>query len=264
MADVGWEKLTGGMSLSSIQGGLYDIALYVFYALIAVGVAVFGYMKYRDKKVFIYPVRIYRQRNNGQVKEFNTFGGYTKKGIQNKFTIKMTKFKKKELDKLPLSEFMDEDNRIYYWQLNPDAPLIQVKRDFSIRQIMVPNDNFIEPTKEEIERGIKIALIEINKNAEYKHLSDEEKYVLASNLIQEEIEKERNVLIDETYPTYTPVPTDLKQQALVDIANYKNTLGVDVNKQFAYFVGGVIALAVLGIVVFYIAMNKGDVPILTQ
>jgi hypothetical protein len=41
-------------------------------------------------------------------------------------------------------------------------------------------------------------------------------------------------------------------------------MGVDVNKQFAYFVMGIIGLVVVGVIVFYIAVNKGDLPILTK
>jgi hypothetical protein len=262
--DLGLSKLTGGLSFDSVQSGLYGYAIWIIYGILALGVAVFGWMKWQDKKIYIYPVRIYRQRNNGQVKEFNTFGGYIKKGNISQFSIKMTRFKKKTADKLPLSEYMDEDNRIYYWQLNPDAPLIQIKREFKVEQILVPNDRFIEPSKEEVDRAIKYAILELNDKEETKKLSEEEKRTIAERMVNEEIEARRNTLIDETFPTYSPVPTDLKQQALTDINNYKQTLGVDVNKQFMYFVAGVIALAILGIVIFYIAMNKGDVPIITK
>lgn len=262
--DFGLSKLTGGLSFESIQSGLYGYAIWIIYGVIALGLAVFGWMKWQDKKIYIYPVRIYKQRNNGQVKEFNTFGGYIKKGNISQFCVKMTKFKKKIVDKLPLSEYMDEDNRISYWQLSPDSPLIQVKRNFSVEQILVPNDNFIEPSREEVERAIKYALIELNSKEETKNLTEEEKKTIAERIVQEEIDSKRNILVDETYPTYSPVPTDLKQQALTDINIYKQTLGVDVNKQFMYFVAGVIALAILGIVIFYIAMNKGDIPIVTK
>jgi hypothetical protein len=176
----------------------------------------------------------------------------------------MGRFKKKPTDKLPLSEYMDEENRVYYWQVSPESPLIQVKRDFKIEQILVPNDKFIEPTKEEVEIAVNNTLINLKLKNEYKELTDEEKIILAKNLVEEYIEQQKQTPIDITKPTYTPVPTDLKQQALSDINNYKNTLGVDVNKQFAYFIIGVIAIVILGIIVFYIAVNKGDLPILTK
>jgi len=51
---------------------------------------------------------------------------------------------------------------------------------------------------------------------------------------------------------------------MADINNYRNTLGVDVNKQFAYFVTGIIALVIIAVVLFYIAANGGDIPIITE
>lgn len=254
----------GSLGLGNIKGGVYDIAIWVIYGLALLLITYIIWKKYTDKKIYIYPVRIHKQRNNGQVKEFNTFGGYIKKGQVTQFMIKMTKLKKKPADKLPLSEYMDEDNRVYYWQVSPEAPLIQVKRDFYVEQVLVPNEHFVNPTQEHKEAIIKKWILELGDNEEFKNKPDEEKRAKAIELFEQQVEVERNKLIDITKPTYTPVPTDLKQQALQDINIYKNTLGVDVNKQFAYFVIGVIALVIIGVIVFYIAVNKGDIPILTK
>jgi len=67
--------------------------VWVIWGVIIIAVLAFIWMKYQDKKVYIYPVRIHRQRNNGMVKEMNTFGGYIKKGQITQFVIKMTRFK---------------------------------------------------------------------------------------------------------------------------------------------------------------------------
>lgn len=254
----------GSLGLSGIGGDIYSYVPYLIWGVLLAVVAYFGYNKYRDKKIFVHPVRIFRQRNNGMVRETNTFGGYiTEKGII-KFIIKMGMFKKKEADKIPLSEYMDEDNRIYYWQISPESPLIQVKRDFVVQKILIPNTEFKEPTELEKQNLIKSFLENVNVEEEYKDLSEEDKLVIAKNLAEQEIEYRKNIPLDITSPTYTPVPTNLKQQALYDINSYKNTLGIDVNKQFAYFVIGVIALLILGAVIFYIAVNQGDIPILTK
>ena len=53
-----------------------------------------------------------------------------------------------------------------------------------------------------------------------------------------------------------------KLHILNEITLAKQVLGVDVNKQFLYFIGGVIALVILGIVIFYIATNEGRLPLL--
>lgn len=264
MAEVGLDSVFGNLSLDSIRSSAYGIAEYVIWGVILLALGIFGWTKWQDKKIYIYPTRIFRQRANGQVKELNQMGGYVKKGNITNYVIKMGRFKKKIMNKLPLSEYMDEDNRVYYWQVSPDAPLIQVKKDFVIDKILVPNDKFTEPTKEESESLFKKYLEAIDKEEEYKNLSKEEKNALASDFVKEEIEARKSELIDITKPTYSPVPTDLKQQAMAEINNYKLTLGVDTNKQMIYFVTGVIALVILGIVIFYIAVNKGDLPILTK
>lgn len=260
----GLEQVTSMFSVDALRSGIADIGYYLLWGLLLLGVAIFGWLKYQDKKIFIYPVRIFRRRNNGIVKEQNTFGGYIKKNNITYFNVKMGKFKKKALDKLPLSDLMDEDNRVYYWQLSPDAPLIQVRRDFSIESIFAPNDKFIEPTSEELEKLELRYLKQIQDSEEYKDLNEEDKKKLARRLMEESIEQERNMQTDITVPTYTPVPSDLKQQAMAEINNYRTMLNIDVNKQMAYFVAGLIILGIVAVVLFYIAMNKGDIPILTE
>ncbi len=256
--------LMSSFGLNNIRGGMMDIAIWVIWGILGIAVIWFLWTKYQDKKIYIYPVRIHRQRNNGMVKEKNTFGGYVKKGQITKFMVKITRFKKKALDCLPDSSLMDEDNRVYYWQISPDSPLVQVKRSFEVTQVLVPNEDFKEPTKEFKQKIINKWILELKANEEFKDKTDAEIETEANRIFEENIEREKNKLIDITKPTYNPVPTNLKQQALIDINNYKNTLGVDINKQFAYFIAGVIALVVIAIVLFYIASNKGDIPILTE
>jgi hypothetical protein len=261
--EVGLEKLTGGLTLASAKAGVMDIAQYVIWGLVILGVVIFAYLKYQDKKIFIYPVRIFRQRHNGIVKEQNTFGGYTKKGNFTQFQVKMGRFKKKTLNTLPVSDMMDEDNRIYYMQLSPDAPLVQVRRDFFIDKVTIKNEAF-EATDELKIKIINKFLMQMQTTEGYKELDYEQQKDMAIQLAEDYIESQKNIEIDVTKPTYTPVATDLKQSALMEIQSYKNTLGVDVNKQFAYFIVGVIALVIVGVIIFYVAVNQGDIPILTK
>jgi len=259
-----WGKLVGGFSPDILRTEFMGVAEYIIWGVLILGVAVFAWLKWQDKKVFIYPVRIFKQRANGQVKEQNVVGGYKRVGNITKFIVKMSSWKKKEMDKLPLSEWMDEDNRVYYWQVSPDSPLIQVRRDFIIEQVLVPNENYINPTPERREEIIKKWTQDLLNNEDFKDASEENRKAHAIELYEEQVEVEKNKLVDITNTVYTPVPTDLKQQAIMEINNYKNILGVDVNKQMAYFVIGVVVLAIVAIVLFYIAMNKGDIPILTK
>jgi len=256
--------VAGSLGLSNIKGQVYDIAYWIIWGLVIMGILLFIYLKYQDRKIYKYPVRILRQRNNGQVKETNTFGGYIKSSGITKFLVKQGRFKKKPTEKLPLSEFMDEDERIYYYQISPDAPLVQVKRDFIVEKVLVPNEYFVEPSESEKLDIIKNYMDQIRLYEEYKDKSDEEIKLISINILEENLDNERNKQIDVTKLKYSPVPTDQKQSTMLELANLRNTLGVDVNKQFAYFVIGVIALIILGAVIFYIAVNKGDIPILTK
>lgn len=260
----GLDTITKMFSAEALKSGAMDIAQYIIWGSLILGVALFSWLKWQDKKMFTYPVRIFRQRRNGQVKEQNTFGGYKKVNKVSKFIIKVTKTKKKEMDKLPLSEWMDEDNRVYYWQVSPDAPLIQVKRDFIIESVLAPKENFVPLSKEEKDLAVAKILAELKQDEELVKLDEDVLKAKAEELHLQEVEIEKNRLIDVTKATYSPVPTDLKQQAMSEINEYRNTLGVDVNKQFTIFTIGVIALSILGLIIFYIAVNQGDIPILTK
>jgi len=253
-----------GLSPDMLRGNLYDIAYYVIWGICILAVIVFAWMQYQSRKIYIYNVRIFRRRSNGLIKEINTKGGYIVKSGQTIFTIKMSRFKKKELLRLPDSALMDEEDRVYFYQLSPDAPLIQCSRRFEIEEIKVLNEGFVEPSIQEKEILIQRYMAELKIDSENQGKSDDEIKIMALRILEENIKEEKEKTIDVTNVYYTPVPTDQKLQAYLDIKKLSSTLGVDVNKQMAYFVMGAIALVILGIVVFYIAVNKGDIPIITK
>lgn len=253
-----------GLSGAGLQAQMYDIAYYVIWGVVILAVVGFLWTLYQNKKIYIYNVRIFRRRENGIVKEIDRKGGYLVKKGQTVFTIKMSRFKKKELGRLPDSSLMDEDERIYYYQLSPDAPLMQCKRTFNIDTVEVLNEKYVEPSPQEKETLIQRYFAELKLNDETKDKKDDELKLMAIQRLEAEIEQDKTQLVDITNVYYTPVPTDQKLQAYLDIKKFQTTLGVDVNKQFAYFVIGVIALVIVGVVIFYIAVNKGDIPILTK
>jgi hypothetical protein len=253
-----------GISGAGLQAQVYDIAYYVIWGLVIVGVLIFAWMTYQNKKIYIYKVRIFRRRENGIVKEINKNGGYLVKNGQTIFAIKMSKFKKKELGRLPDSSLMDEEDRIYFYQLSPDAPLMQCKRTFTIDKVEVLNEKYVEPSAQQKETLVQRYYAELKLDEENKDKKDDELKLMAVQRLEAEIEDEKTSLTDITNVYYTPVPTDQKLQAYLDIKKFQSTLGVDVNKQFAYFVIGIVALVIAGAVIFYIAVNKGDIPLLTK
>jgi hypothetical protein len=78
-------------------------------------------MQIRQKMIFKYPVRIFKVRENGGVKELNCKGGYIgRKNSASFFQIKTGKlpWQKVNLNTTPSPSMMDQDNRVYYKQID--------------------------------------------------------------------------------------------------------------------------------------------------
>jgi len=87
---------------------------------------------YRDKKLYAYPVRIFRIRENGKVIEKNCKGGYiSRKNSAPFFRIKLgwLPWQYKDLTTTPNPAYMDEQNRVYLKQIDVDS-YIQLRRYF--------------------------------------------------------------------------------------------------------------------------------------
>jgi len=113
----------------SIGGVLYSL----LYIIPIVLILVVGFLKMRSMMVYKYPVRIFRIRENGKVKELNTRGGYV--GRQNSahfFRIKTGRWwwQCVDLTKTPNPAFLDEEDRVYYKQIDIDT-YIQMHRKFT-------------------------------------------------------------------------------------------------------------------------------------
>ncbi len=87
----------------------------------------------RNKVLYNYPVRIFRTRENGKVLEKNVKGGFiNRKNSAPYFRIKFGPFwwQGKNLNSTPKTALMDEQNRIYYNQIDIDT-FVQMKREFN-------------------------------------------------------------------------------------------------------------------------------------
>lgn len=127
-----------------------------FWVLLGVGLVTVVIMQIRKKIIFIYPVRIYKSRENGGVKEVNGIGGYVgRKNSASFFQIKVGRnpFKKINLNTTPNPKYMDQDNRVYYKQIDLGT-YVQLKREFT--------DNAIE--FDAVEQDVKYgAILDIQK-----------------------------------------------------------------------------------------------------
>ena len=125
---------TGGIA-SGLGKGLYWsmwIAPFVLLFIIFIS-------SLRKKMIFNYPVRIFRIRENGKVIETNKLGGYIqRKNSAPFFRIDMkikwnpfTWWKKIDLTTTPNPKYIDEQNRVYYLQIDV-ATFVQLKRKFDL------------------------------------------------------------------------------------------------------------------------------------
>lgn len=91
----------------------------------------------RDKKVFLYPVRIFRVRENNKCLEVNYKGGYI--GRRNSapfFQIKTGRWpwQRVNLTTTPNPKYLDEQNRVYYKQIDINT-YIQLQRTLGLTDV---------------------------------------------------------------------------------------------------------------------------------
>jgi hypothetical protein len=122
------EDIIGG-AISAFSGFDFWWILWVF----LIGLIVLSLISMiRTKAIFKYPVRIFKTRENGAVKEQNCKGGYIgRKNSASYFQIKtgMFPWQKINLNTTPNPKYMDQDNRVYYKQIDLGT-YIQLKRNF--------------------------------------------------------------------------------------------------------------------------------------
>jgi len=119
-----------------LGGEIVQILYYALWLIPLFAVFVSVILSIRSKMVFQHPVRIFRVRENGKVIESNYVGGYiSRKGASPFFRIKIGKWywawwKHIDLTTTPKPEYMDEQNRIYYKQIDVGT-FVQLRREFT-------------------------------------------------------------------------------------------------------------------------------------
>jgi hypothetical protein len=107
------------------------------------------------KKTYKYPVRILRTRENGKVKEINCLGGYINRGVAGAefFRIKPSFLKSIDLTETPKLKYVDEDDRVYYKQIDLNT-FVQMKRTIQDSEIQ------LEPVESDVRYG---AILSVQK-----------------------------------------------------------------------------------------------------
>jgi uncharacterized membrane protein YcjF (UPF0283 family) len=155
-------------ALGSMYGGITskftEFNWMWFAGIVVLGVILYlGITMIRNKKIFIYKIRIFQTRENGSVKEINCKGGY----LKNKNTG-ITKFRIKkgrmpwdwvDLTTTPQASAIDYENRIYYKQIDLKT-YIQLKRVFDKSILM------FQPVEQDVVYG---AMLEMKRVDEALH-----------------------------------------------------------------------------------------------
>jgi len=119
-------------SYSGIIAGFGQSFIYLLYILPFL-IIIIWYISYRrNKATYKYPVRIFKIREQGKVIEVNYKGGYIgRKNSAPFFSIKTGRWwwQRIELTKTPNPKYLDEQDRVYYMQVDVDT-YVQLRRRF--------------------------------------------------------------------------------------------------------------------------------------
>jgi len=116
---------------SGIWGSIGTTFKYILYFLPIPVIILIVAMWIRHRMVFKYKVRVFRERENNKVKESNYVGGYIgRKNLAPFFRVKTGRWWWQYVDfiETPKIQYMDEDDRLYYKQIDVGT-FIQMKRE---------------------------------------------------------------------------------------------------------------------------------------
>lgn len=232
--------------LSGAGGAIKDTLIYVVYGFVVLGIILAIYYHQQNKKIYKFKVRLFKRRENGKRTEANYKAGYIKNahGIS-QFVVKLGRmpWQKKVIHYLPDSNYMDEEDRVYYEAFDPDN-WVQMKRVFMEK---------------------RTPLVEVELLNEYQGypagFQGQMLLPIAQELVENGIaifinpEKVAEVLSHDVY--YEPIPADRKAIVVAELIRVKNALGADNWKNTAVWVGGAVLIVIMTIISYYFISNKG-------
>lgn len=146
--------------LTQFGGILYTIALWGLILTPVIAIIIFVIMKIREKIIYKHPVRIFKVRENNKIKEVNGKGGFiNRKNSAPFFQIKLGPFKKIKMISTPNPAMMDEEDRVYFKQIDVDT-YVQMSRAFPIN----PGDEIkYNPVESDIKYGAVLSVQRIKE-----------------------------------------------------------------------------------------------------
>lgn len=126
-------------------GGLTNMIIYALIILPIILVLVWVIIFFRNKKIYRYKARIYQVRTGGKYKERNYKAGYIMRlNSAPYFRIKTGWFKGINLITTPNPAYMDEEDRVYYKQIDVNT-FVQMKRKMAKgKVIMTPVESDVK------------------------------------------------------------------------------------------------------------------------
>lgn len=150
---TGWFGGFGSINIGAIISSLMWIVPIILFLIY---VAYFIY----NRSIYKFKVRIFRTRESGKVKENNYKGGYIgRRNLSPFFRIKTGKWWWQYVDLIetPKPQYMDEEDRVYYKQIDVDS-YIQLKREFSN-----PGKINMTPVESDVKYGAVLAIQRIKE-----------------------------------------------------------------------------------------------------
>lgn len=229
---------------AATSGFIDQAVVYLAWGGIALLLLGFIIMKIREWKIYKYPVRVFRRRENNSVSEINYRGGFlvNRDGIR-EFWVKTGRmpWMAKKLHAIPDANFMDTEGRVYYNLIDPDT-WIQVQRTFLRKQMLKRKVELIQPYAG-FKEGYRAEALEN----------------VAEDLVREGYAKyldEPPIAVEVADALYEPVPSDVKQSVVSDLKNARAALGPDTTKQVAIFTVGLVIIAITFVVAYYFLTNR--------
>jgi len=117
----GWAKGMGSTLFTTLKYFLYVSPLLVIIIVL--------FVRTRNKNIYRYKVRVFKTRENNKVKEVNYVGGYINRvNSAPFFKVKTGRWSSFDLSETPKLEYMDEEDRVYYKQIDVNT-FIQMRRE---------------------------------------------------------------------------------------------------------------------------------------
>ncbi len=142
------EGILGRFGSFNVTGTLISLSYGVGIVLLILGIGWVVYNSYKNKKTYIFPIRLIRYLQNGSKKEINNLRGgeITFNGIKD-FEVKMG-MKKQRLGYIPDYSLMDADSRLVFITIGDGKTWQQVKEELKLeKEIEVDGENGEEKSK---------------------------------------------------------------------------------------------------------------------